>query len=68
MADCPSPRRVRRLLAALAGDRRAATAVEYGLILALIVLGVMTALIGLGGQTQNTWGNLHDRVKSVTPN
>lgn len=67
MADRPQPRRIRALLAALARDRKAATAVEYGLILALIVLGLMMGLVSLGGQTQSTWGNLYDKVKAVTP-
>lgn len=68
MTDRPKPRRLRPLLAALLRDGKAATAVEYGLILALIVLGVMAALIGLGGQSQNTWGNIHAKVKAATPN
>ena len=68
MVERPQPRRAFRFLAALVRDCKAATAVEYGLILALVVLGVMTALIGLGGQTQNSWGNIHDKVKAVTPN
>ena len=62
------PRRARRALAALWRDTRGATAVEYGLVLALIVLGVMTALVGLGGQSQMTWGNIHAKVKAASPN
>lgn len=66
MADLRTDRPLRRLRT-LWRDNRAATAVEYGLILALIVLGVMSALIGLGGQSQSTWGNIHDKVRAVSP-
>jgi pilus assembly protein Flp/PilA len=68
MVDRPNRRALKRRLAALLRDDKGATAVEYGLILALVVLGVMTALIGLGGQSQGTWDNLHSKVKAATPN
>jgi pilus assembly protein Flp/PilA len=68
MVDPIPLRRARRFLAALWHDRRAATAVEYGLILALIVLALMAALVSLGGQSQMTWGNIHDKVKAASPN
>lgn len=58
--------RVRRLFAALLRDGKGATAVEYGLILALIVLGLMTALIALGSTTQETWGGLNNKVTSAS--
>ncbi len=67
MVDPTPPRSVRRLLATLFSDRKGATAVEYGLILALIVLGVMTALVGLGGQSEMTWGNIHAKVAAASP-
>lgn len=59
---------VYRLFAALLRDRKGATAVEYGLILALIVLGLMTALIALGSTTQENWGSLNNKVTAVSPN
>jgi len=43
--------------------RRAATAVEYGLILALIVLAMMSALIGLADVTTGMWTNVSDAVQ-----
>lgn len=67
MADDPIFRRMIRGMAMLMRDRKAATAVEYGLILALIVIALMSALISLGGQSQLTWGNIHAKVKAVTP-
>lgn len=56
----------RRLLAAIRADRKAATAVEYGLIVGLIVIAVMIAIVALGGQTQSMWGNIQSKV--VTAN
>lgn len=67
MVDRTPLRRARCFLAALWQDRRAATAVEYGLILALVVLALMAALLSLGGQSKMTWGNIHDKVEAVTP-
>ena len=43
--------------------RRAATALEYGLILALIVLALMAALIGLADTTTAMWTNVSDAVQ-----
>ncbi len=65
MADRPKLRTT--LLRALMRNRRGATAVEYGLILALVVLGLMAGLASLGGQTTNTWGNISSKVKAVSP-
>lgn len=42
--------------------QRGATAVEYGLILALIVLAMMTALIELAGTTTGMWNNVGEAV------
>jgi pilus assembly protein Flp/PilA len=44
-----------RLFAKLRRDQRAATAVEYGLILALIVLAMLTALRGLASKLLTIW-------------
>lgn len=40
-----------RLMCAFAGDTRGATAVEYGLLASLIVLGVLAGMQALGGST-----------------
>jgi pilus assembly protein Flp/PilA len=42
---------LRRLLC----DNRAATAIEYGLIAALIAVAAITAMRGLGGQLSSTF-------------
>jgi pilus assembly protein Flp/PilA len=43
-------------------DERGATAVEYGLILALIVLAMLGALIGLANKSIEMWGNIATTV------
>ncbi|WP_083942751.1 Flp family type IVb pilin [Sphingomonas soli] len=46
-------------------DRRAATAVEYGLILALVVMALMVGLNELSGSTSSLWGNLSTKVQAA---
>ena len=43
-------------------DNRGATAVEYGLIVALIVIAIIGALQGVGGANGLGWGNINTRV------
>lgn len=56
---------VMRLAKMLIRDRKGATAVEYGFILALIVLAIMAALVELGGTTTNLWTNVSDKVRAT---
>ncbi|MBO9711603.1 Flp family type IVb pilin [Sphingomonas sp.] len=46
-------------------DPKGATAVEYGLILALIVLAIMGALLELGSITSGLWTNVSTKVQAV---
>lgn len=39
-------------------DNRGATAIEYGLIIALIVVALMAGLSKLGGGANGMWGNI----------
>jgi pilus assembly protein Flp/PilA len=48
----------------LLADRRGATAIEYGLIAALIVVAMMGALSGLGGGVGGMWTNLSSTAQS----
>lgn len=43
------------ILQQLKRDSRGTSAVEMGLICALIVLAMLTALQGVGNETKNTW-------------
>ncbi|MBW4329610.1 Flp family type IVb pilin [Stakelama sp. CBK3Z-3] len=47
---------------ALVRNRAGATAVEYGLIVALIVIVIIGAISSLGGGTGGLWGTVHDKV------
>jgi pilus assembly protein Flp/PilA len=49
-------------LGKLLADRTGATAVEYGLILALIVVVAMVAIITLADTTIGMWTNISDNV------
>jgi pilus assembly protein Flp/PilA len=59
-------RRIRNILARSRITRceRAATAVEYGLILALICLMVMIAVRQVATKTINMWGNVANAVSN----
>ena len=47
-------------------DRRGATAVEYGLIVSLIVIAMLASLQAVAGQTISMWGNVATRVGQAT--
>lgn len=49
---------IRQHLLKLLAEQRGATAIEYGLIAALIVIAMIGALSGLGGGVGGMWGNL----------
>ncbi|AEG49007.1 Flp/Fap pilin component [Sphingobium chlorophenolicum L-1] len=53
-----------RSLWRLAACQRGATAVEYGLILALIVLAMMAGLSKLGMQTSSKWNNIATEIRN----
>lgn len=46
-------------------DRRGATAVEYGLIAALLVVAVIGALVAFAGATIDIWNNVADSVTNA---
>ena len=52
------------LLELLRGDE-AATAVEYAVILALILMAVVGAIGGLGTQTGGLWHGINGRLEDV---
>jgi pilus assembly protein Flp/PilA len=54
-----------RLLRLLAECRKAATAVEYGLILALVVLTMFGALQLTAGATTDMWNNVSTKVQAA---
>jgi pilus assembly protein Flp/PilA len=57
---------IQRNLRRLFADRRGATAIEYGLIAALIVIAMMGSLSALGGGAGGMWTTLADKVLDPT--
>jgi pilus assembly protein Flp/PilA len=53
------------LVSTLRRDRKGATAVEYGFILALIVIAIMAAVIELGATTTSMWSNVSTKVQQA---
>ncbi len=51
----------------LVRNAQGATAIEYGLILALIVIAIITGVTVLGGATGTMWQNLTDKVVAAEP-
>lgn len=49
---------IRKCLRMLGADQRGATAIEYGLIAALIIIAMMGGLQALGGGTNGMWGKI----------
>ena len=46
-------------------DSRAATAIEYGLIISLIVVAIIGALTLFASKTISMWGNVANAVQSA---
>ncbi|CAN5590204.1 hypothetical protein BH10PSE14_BH10PSE14_40730 [soil metagenome] len=43
-------------------DTRGGTAIEYGLIISLVVITMVVALVDLAGTTTSMWGNVNDKI------
>ena len=54
-----------KLLKAILEDRSGATAVEYGLILALIVIAMISALNTFANSTINMWNNVSTHMQDA---
>lgn len=55
---------IRRTLRKLLADQGGATAIEYGLIAALIVVAMMSALASLGGGAMGMWTRINNAVQN----
>jgi len=51
----------------LAVDARGVTAIEYGLIAALIAIAIMGAMSNLGGGSNGMWTKLAQHVQDAAP-
>jgi pilus assembly protein Flp/PilA len=55
--------RVMKFIAKLLKNNKGATAIEYGLIAALIAVAAITAMTSLGNQLQKTFTNVSNNMK-----
>jgi len=46
----------------LLGNRRGGTAIEYGLIAALVVITMVAAFIEVANTTTGMWGNVNNKI------
>jgi pilus assembly protein Flp/PilA len=53
-----------KILRNLKSDKKGATAIEYGLIAALIAVAAITAMSNLGGQLGNTFNQVKGNMAS----
>ena len=56
---------IRRTMRRLLSDQTGATAIEYGLIAALIVIAMMGGLSAMGGGAMGMWGRIQSNVDSA---
>ena len=57
---------MRKLLKAIASDISGATAVEYGLILALIFLAMLVAVQNFGAVTIAMWNDVETKISQAS--
>lgn len=48
-------------------DTRGATAIEYGLIVALVCIAAMVAMRGVADENNGIWAKVSNRVSEVMP-
>ena len=54
-----------RTMCRLRSDKRGATAIEYGLIAALIAVAIISSLQTLGGGSNGMWGKLDNKLDTA---
>lgn len=55
-----------RIIRSILGDSKGATAVEYGLILALIFLAMVGAITAFADGTTSMWNNVSSEIDATT--
>jgi pilus assembly protein Flp/PilA len=58
---------MKRRVIKLIGNARGATAIEYGLIVALIVIVIVGGIQALGGGSSSIWANVTKKVGDALP-
>ena len=61
----PDPMLMLRFLSRLGSCREAATAVEYGLIVSLIVISMLAGFVSMSGATVDLWGGIGNKVAAA---
>ncbi|MEO7635888.1 MAG: Flp family type IVb pilin [Sphingomicrobium sp.] len=56
---------IRTNLRTLGANKRGATAIEYGLIVALIVVAMIGGLTMLGGGTSGMWSKINNAMQAT---
>ena len=54
-----------KLVRKLARDRKGGTAIEYGLIAALVVITMIAAFIEVANTTTSMWGNVNTKFTNA---
>ena len=62
------PMKLTKFLQKIGTDNSGATAVEYGLIAALIVLGAVAGFQAVGNSNTTGWGGVNDKVTAAMGN
>lgn len=65
MKSRPSPSRATLRVIRFVRDRRAATAIEYGLIVSLVVIAMIGAFTQVAEVTTALWGNISTKVSKT---
>ena len=55
-----------RFINRLAGDRAGGTAIEYGLIAALVVIAMIVSFVQLANTTTTLWGDVRTKVVTAS--
>jgi pilus assembly protein Flp/PilA len=53
---------MKRAILKLAANERGGTAIEYGFILALVVIALLAALMSFAETSNDIWSNVSDKV------
>lgn len=56
---------MRRSMSRIIRDRRGATAIEYGLILAFVVIAMIVGLTALANSTTGMWNTVDNKVATA---
>ena len=58
---------IRKILRMLGADQRGATAIEYGVLVALIAVAAIGGMQSLGGGVGGKWSNLSNAANTYMP-